>query len=257
MLLVNLTKGAIELIRHRIEIAKLQQKYYSRRASGFTRGAGSVTQTTKLVTPNGTTVQQDSSGNLGIFNPSATETNYFDSNGNLNFVFLPTSESDQTKSWIGQQNGEHSITVNSPTAIIRFYTNGSNLIRMNNGFFDFYNTIQCKGFGLSPIYGLDNRSGITAVDASPITLYTTTASGQLYEISARAFATVGTSATYVIKWTEGGVVNTITLSVTALDTIVTQPAILIQPDSGTNITAQITAISSTTLNVATKVSQIA
>jgi hypothetical protein len=119
-----------------------------------------------------------------------------------------------------------------------------------------YNNITTKGFGVPAIYGLDNRTGITAVDASAITLYTTTAAGQLYRINARAFATAGTSATYVVKWTEGGVANSQTLSVTALDTEVSAN-FLVQPDASTAITAQITAITSTTLNVATTVEQLA
>ena len=116
------------------------------------------------------------------------------------------------------------------------------------------------GKNLDGIYGLDNRTGLTAVDGAPITLYTTTASGQLYRLSGRVLATAGTSpaASYVIKWTEGGAVITKTLTIAALSTDA-DLMIPIQPDNGTQITAQLTAISGTgtTVNVAAVVEQIA
>jgi hypothetical protein len=60
------------------------------------------------------------------------------------------------------------------------------------------------GFEIPAIIGLDNRTGLTTADASATTLYTTTAAGQAYEISARILATAGSSATYKVSWTEGG-----------------------------------------------------
>ena len=124
-----------------------------------------------------------------------------------------------------------------------------------------FSMLGLKGFGLSPIYGLDNRHGLTAVDASATTLYTTTAANQLYKLTARLLATAGTSpsATYVIKWTEGGAVITKTLTISAIDTDADLSTILIQPDNATAITAQLTAISgtSTTVNVASTVEEIA
>ena len=76
----------------------------------------------------------------------------------------------------------------------------------------------------------------------------------------RILATAGTSpsATYTIKWTEGGAVITKTLTISALDSD-SDLSILIQPDNGTTITAQLTAISGTgtTVNVAATVEQMA
>ena len=123
-----------------------------------------------------------------------------------------------------------------------------------------FSQIGLVGLGLAPIYGLDNRRGVTAADSSAKTLYTTTASGQLYRLSGRILATAGTSpsATYTLKWTEGGTVQTETLTLSALNTI-EAVSVLIQPDSGTAITAQLTAISgtSTTVNVAATVEEMA
>ena len=120
--------------------------------------------------------------------------------------------------------------------------------------------INTVGLGLSPIYSLDNRTGLTAVDSAAKTLYTTTAAGQLYRLMGRILATAGTSpsATYTIKWTEGGAAITKTLTISALDSD-SDLSVLIQPDSGTAITAQLTAISGTgtTVNVAATVEQMA
>ena len=123
-----------------------------------------------------------------------------------------------------------------------------------------YDNIATVGKGLPPIYGKDVRTGLTAADASATTLYTTTAAGQLYRLMGRILATAGTSpsATYTIKWTEGGATITKTLTISALDAD-SDLSILIQPDNGTAITAQLTAISGTgtTVNVAATVEQMA
>ncbi len=158
-----------------------------------------------------------------------------------------------------QGNGGEAARIGGLSGNLNIFNNTNTILdsfSFTSGLLVTYNQISTKGLGLSPLYGLDNRTGITTADASAITLYTTTAAGQLYRINARAFATAGTSATYVVKWTEGSVTNTQTLSVTALDTEVSAN-FLVQPDNGTAITAQITAISSTTLNVATSVEQLA
>ena len=94
----------------------------------------------------------------------------------------------------------------------------------------------------------DLRIGITAADASPITIFSSTASGIRYEVKARILATAGTSATYTITWTEGVSVRTVPLTVTATGTEV-HDNFVIAPDAGTNITAQITALTSSTVNV--------
>ena len=94
----------------------------------------------------------------------------------------------------------------------------------------------------------DLRTGVTAADASPITIFSSTASGTRYEVKARILATSGSSATYTISWTEGGAAQTVALTITAVDTEV-HDNFVIAPDAGTNITAQITALTSSTVNV--------
>ena len=111
-----------------------------------------------------------------------------------------------------------------------------------------------RNIGLS-MYGVgilsgspDLRTGITAADASPITIFSSTVSGTRYEVKARILATSGSSATYTISWTEGGVVQKVALTITAVDTEV-HDNFVIAPDANTNITAQITALTSSTVNV--------
>ena len=120
------------------------------------------------------------------------------------------------------------------------------------------NGIPLAGVGFPSIFGLDNRLGVTVPDAAPITLYTTTAAGQLYRVTIRLNATAYTSgtATYTLTWTEGGLIQTVAVSATAVG----QSAVaknLVQPDAGTTITAQITGTFIATLNVASTVEELA
>ena len=130
----------------------------------------------------------------------------------------------------------------------------------SNSYIGVYKGINTAGLGVAPLYGDDARTGLTAVDSAAKTLYTTTAAGQLYRLMGRILATAGTSpsATYTIKWTEGGATITKTLTISAIDSD-SDLSILIQPDNGTAITAQLTAISGTgtTVNVAATVEQMA
>jgi hypothetical protein len=120
--------------------------------------------------------------------------------------------------------------------------------------FSLYNL---QGFGLSPIYGLDNRKGVSVADSSPKTLHTVSGnSTTVFKISARIFATSGSSATYVISWTENGAVRSNTFQVSTVNTNYSS-MFVIQPDASTDITAQITSLTSTTVNVACIVEEVA
>lgn len=105
--------------------------------------------------------------------------------------------------------------------------------------------------------GVDNRSGVTSVDGSPITLYTSTAANQLYRASLHLNATAYTSgtATYTLAWTENSVSKTRAITAAAANT----PAFdnfLIKPDNATAITAQLTGPFSATVTLATTVEQM-
>ena len=163
---------------------------------------------------------------------------------------------------VGAESGTAWTTTETNNTIIGANIAGtageSNMLRIgtdNNNQVAF-STLNLKGLGLSPIYGLDNRKAITTADTSAITLYTTTSTTAIYRVSARALSTSGTSATYVISWTENATAQTQTLTITSANTE-QHDTFLIQPDNNTAITAQITAITSTTLNVATTVEQLA
>ena len=227
---------------------------------------------------NGYYMDIDSNGYLGVFRPDGTELVFFTGdrvifvgqNGNKNLEINLNNQSSPLIagdmlirfSSIGNlflnagSNGNLFLNSDVAAAVIVSSGNGLQL----TGIISLYKGIYTVGYGLSPIYGLDNRKGITSVDASAITLYTTTGSGQVYKLKARLNITAGTSpsASYTLKWTENGTVISQVLSASAVNT----PAnadILIQPDSGTAITAQITAISGTgtTVNVAAEVEQVA
>ena len=124
-----------------------------------------------------------------------------------------------------------------------FYANGAWNF---TGKFENYNGIILVGLGVPPIYGLDNRTALTAADGSAITLYTTTAAGQAYHLLAHIFARGGTSPTgsYVVTFTEGGVAISKTMSVSAVDTD-SDISIPCQPDNSTTITTQLTSVGGT------------
>ena len=116
------------------------------------------------------------------------------------------------------------------------------------------------GLVLSPLFGLDNRTGLTAADSSTTTLYTTTAASQVYRVTARVFGVSGTisSAVYTIGWTEGGTSMTETVSISAVSTM-DSAVFLLQPDDGKAITVQLTTLSGTSpvVNVAATVEEMA
>ena len=112
-----------------------------------------------------------------------------------------------------------------------------------------YSGLSTAMLGFATLSGSpDLRIGVTTADASPITIFSSTVSGTRYEVKARILATAGTSATYTITWTEGGAARTVALTVTAVGTEV-HDNFVIAPDAGTNITAQITSLTSSTVNV--------
>ena len=135
-----------------------------------------------------------------------------------------------------QQDFSYPFNMYSSTSILK-----NTFIQYNNitGVLNTFSTISG-----SP----DLRIGVTATDASPITIFSSTQSGARYEVKARILATSGSSATYTISWTEGGVAQTVALTITAVDTEV-HDNFVIAPDAGTNITAQITSLTSSTVNV--------
>ena len=127
-----------------------------------------------------------------------------------------------------------------------------------NGKFSIYSQQATVGLGLSPIYGLDNRTGLTAADVSPITLYTATAANQLYRVSLNIMATAYTSgtATYTLTYTTNGVAKTLAITATALNTPAYQAGVLIRPDNGSAITVQLTGTFSATVEVAAAVEEL-
>ena len=190
-------------------------------------------------------VRVGSDGNVGMFDTSgsellsvvnkgvgATQMNLLNPNGRILTLAQPNnnliSDSQSNKSlYMAANNGNFGMDE------VIYYLKGYSLT-MN---------------GVQGIIGTpDLRTGVTAADASPITIFSGTAAGTRYKVEARILATAGTSATYKITWTEGGVAQTVPLTVSAVDTEV-HDNFVIAPDSGTNITAQITSLTTSTVNV--------
>jgi len=223
---------------------------------------------------NGYYMDIDSNGYLGIFRPDGTELAFFTGdrvifvgqNGNknleinLNGQATPLFSSDSFIFTDAFNNlrleGNGSLLLNPDTkSLMQVFGNLWLFTYITK-----YNSINTVGLGLSPIYGLDNRKGITSADASAITLYTTNGANQVYKLKARLNVTAGTSpsASYTLKWVENGTTISQVLSASAVNTP-TNADILIQPDANTAITAQITALSGTgtKVNVAAEVEEVA
>ena len=201
-------------------------------------------------------VRVGSDGNVGIFDTSGNENLEVvrQPAAHLNRVILQTPIDPNLYALeLYEQNATNIGIGNDPTVgqgdnqglfTWQNFEYGSNLISINS-----YKNIPPSMNGFSWMSGTpDLRIGVTAADASPITIFSSTASGTRYEVKARILATAGTSATYTISWTEGGVAQTVALTITAVDTEV-HDNFVIAPDAGTNITAQITALTSSTVNV--------
>lgn len=152
-------------------------------------------------------------------------------------------------------NTDGSLTI-SPTT-------GNVIASLNVGHSNTWTAIQyfisgatVNGNIIDQVQGSDERKGVTTVDTIATIIGTASGTG-LYRLSARIFATAGTtiSASYTVTWIENATTITKTLTVTTLNTDQDLASILIQPDNATNITAQITALSGTgvTVNVASSV----
>ena len=116
-----------------------------------------------------------------------------------------------------------------------------------------YQSIDTLGMGVAPIYGLDNREGLTAADASPITIYATPAgSNGLFRISGGLDVTAYTSGTvtYTITWTDvNGAAHTKTASLSAVGHADLNALGLERVKGGTNITVQLTGTFVATVSV--------
>lgn len=109
---------------------------------------------------------------------------------------------------------------------------------------------------------IDNRSGLTSADGTPITVMTTCSSSATYHLSLLRvaidiYATAFTSgtATYTLKWTENSQSKTLAVTATVINTLGTATD-LINPDASTAITVQLTGTFSATVKVAAVVEEI-
>ena len=178
---------------------------------------------------------------------------FITSSSNINNTSYPSEPNS-----IGIYSGDMpSINPSSSMSLNLGKTTAGHLQRDFNVFYYLSQNLKINFFsnGTSALFGYplmtgspDTRMGVTVADASAITISSSTSAGTRYEVKARILATAGTSAVYTITWTEGGVAQTVPLTITAVDTEV-HDNFVIAPDSGTNITAQITSLTTSTVNV--------
>ncbi len=169
--------------------------------------------------------------------------------------------------------GAGDVTINSAQTgvLASFYGNSielgvggaTNLITHAGTVFTYYNQNKTQGLGLVPIYGLDNRTGLTAADASAVTLYAVPAGGGVFCIGASADITtvLNAAGTYTITYTDvNGTTHTLVplSAATAVGHYTVAPADSVRVNGSTNITAQLTGtFTSGDVDVAASVRQIA
>ena len=214
-------------------------------------------------------VRVGSDGNVGIFSQSNDKFVYLDDT-EKEFIITPAPNSSQagylginrentylnrTINGLGEAgiradlDGSMGIDVQGSNHIYMFYKNQSASGLSMYAKIPVYDNVGTSMNGIVAISGSpDLRTGVTAADTSAITIFSSTASGVRYEVKARILATSGTSATYKIVWTEDSVAQSVPLTITAVDTEV-HDNFVIAPDAGTDITAQITSLTTSTVNV--------
>ena len=214
-------------------------------------------------------VRVGNDGNMGVYDQKGNRfirENIGSDDLPAKIAFIPNSTDNNADALPSETNA---IQVNSnPSGVTRLNPNSQLIINLgtdaagflqydfnqpinfiNNGYIKTFKNITGSLNTFSALSGTpDLRTGVTAADASPITIFSSTASGTRYEVKARILATSGTSATYKIVWTEDGVAQPVSLTITAVDTEV-HDNFVIAPDAGTDITAQITSLTSSTVNV--------
>lgn len=168
---------------------------------------GRVTADTasKLLVGSGHYVDSDGSGNIGIFNSSATEIAYFDSNGHL--IFLGTAAVVTTSSMIGNDasNNIHVNAASNKTVSLDLggtpvlYTDSSGNLESLR-IFTLYNNLNTAGLGLSAIYKTGAQTLYT--NSAPTTLtYTPPAAAGSYRLGGTLDILTGATQTFKVKMT--------------------------------------------------------
>ena len=199
-------------------------------------------------------VRADANGNLGIFDNTGFESVVINSkNNDENYleITLNTGTGSSGRAGFIELINSSQLAIGGSGGNGQLIGSGWNLPTFDAIAYPFtqYNQITTSMNAFGVISGSpDLRTGVTAADTSAITIFSSTQSGTRYEVKARILATAGTSATYKIVWTEGGVAQSVSLTITAVDTEV-HDNFVIAPNAGTDVTAQITSLTSSTVNV--------
>jgi hypothetical protein len=177
---------------------------------------------------------------------TATGTPLYDIDANINLEFVGYIAN--SIGFSGRSKAGVPTTTDLPTNLFQLWKNTtSNLASL------FYNDGGTVRQLSTPDMGTDNRS-VTSNDGSPVVLFATpTGASQMYRISGHAYCTAYTSGTiqYTIGWTENAQAKTATLTatLTAANTFSDIKSQVIKPDASTNITTQVTGITTATVSV--------
>nr|CRY95883.1 hypothetical protein [uncultured prokaryote] len=106
-----------------------------------------------------------------------------------------------------------------------------------------YGNIATVANAFAPFRGVDERADLSAVDVSPLTVYTTPDAAGNYRISATILGRSGTvsSAVYTVTFVVDGVTITKTVTISAVSTE-SDLTTIVHLDGATAITAQLTTI---------------
>ena len=181
--------------------------------------------------------------------PTSTSYPYIRSDGSGNlYVLCADGMSVYCGGWDNNGSGTVTFGGGGLTSVL----NGAGILR--------YRSINTVGAGVAAIYGLDNRTGLTAADATAVTLYAVPAAGGLFRISGSLDCTAYTSGTgtYTLTWTDvNGTAHTRVASLSAVGHADINALGLERVEGGTNITAQLTGTFVATFDTAMVVEQVA
>jgi hypothetical protein len=146
--------------------------------------------TSLLTTPNGFTVKQDASGNMGIYNASAVEVAFFDGNGKLNFLSVNTTFP-ATNPAIGNDNSNDlKLTANAGVIILGNMAWFAGKIGM-------FNSISTAGLGVPAIYAVYSTTGNNIAVTNAIN-YTPPATAGTYRLTFTVDTRVATTDNFYV-----------------------------------------------------------
>lgn len=148
--------------------------------------------TNHITTANGTTVMQDASGNLGLFNTSGTEVLVLP-NGSSLVATLPALNYDGSNLELSAPLGQQSGLAIAKSYVLYVNASGVNFIKPISSF----NNIFTAGLGVPAIYAAYSQTGKTAAVTNAIN-YTPPATAGTYRLSFSVDVTTATTDNFTV-----------------------------------------------------------